>query len=64
MPLLVFEKTLDNLFSQSIRNYNLSQNIRDKLKFSCEIAHYRKSSISVFTSNNKIFILGGELSTR
>ena len=39
------------------------QNIWEKLWFSCEIAHYRKSSISVFreifVSTDKILISGG-----
>ena len=47
---------------------NHSQNISDKLSFSCEIAHYEKSQISIFqeifASTDKTFISGGGLSTR
>ena len=43
--------------------YDQSQNIWDKFKFSCEIAYYVKSSISVFQESfagtHKIFISGG-----
>ena len=43
-----------------------SQNIWDKLQFSCEIVLYGKSPISIFqqifTSTDKIFIFGGGLS--
>ena len=49
-------------------SYNHSQNIWDWLLFSCEIAYYRKSLISVFqeffASIKKILIMGGRLSTR
>ena len=48
--------------------YNHRQNVWDKLWFSCEIGHYRKSSISIFqeflASIEKNLILGGRLSTR
>ena len=47
---------------------NNLQNIWDQLKFSCEIAHHRKSLISVFQefsdSINKTFILAGRLGAR
>ena len=46
---------------------NHAQNISDKLLFSCEIAHYGKSLISVFqeilASIDKSFMLGGRLGT-
>ena len=55
--------TLDICFS-----YNPGQNISDKLYFLCELAPYGKISISIFqeyfASIDKIFILGGRLSTR
>ena len=48
--------------------YNNSQNIWDKLQFSCEIAHYEQNLISVFqdlfAGINKTFILVGGLGTR
>ena len=48
--------------------YNHSQNIWDYLYFPSEIAHYRKSLISVFqgfvASIDKIFILAERLGTR
>ena len=48
--------------------YNLGQNISDKLQFFCEIAPYRKSSISIFqyffVSIEKMLILGARLGTR
>ena len=51
-----------------VSTYNHSENISDKPQFPCEIAHYRKSSVSVFqkifNSTDKIFISGGGLSTR
>ena len=54
--------------TKNLASYNHSQNIRDKLHFSCETAHYGKSSISIFqqlfASIDKIFILGGRLGTR
>ena len=34
--------------SYTFHSHNHSQNIREKLYFSCEMAHYRKSSIYVF----------------
>ena len=47
---------------------NHSENIWDKLLFSCEITHYGKSLISVFQELipglNKIYILAGGLGTR
>ena len=47
---------------------NNLQNIWDQLKFSCEIAHHRKSLISVFqefsASINETFILAGRLGAR
>ena len=49
-------------------NYNHGQNIWEKLWFLCEIAHYEKSSISIFkesfASIDKILFLGGRLGTR
>ena len=62
------QKVIENLSTRTIwnvnlDNYNCSQNICEKLYFSYEIAHCRKSSVSVFqeifTSTDKIFILGG-----
>ena len=54
--------------TKNLASYNHSQNIRDKLHFSCETAHYGKSSISIFqqlfASIDKIFVLGGRLGTR
>ena len=54
--------------SNSATNYNHLQNIVDKLKLLCDIAHYGKSLISVFqwtfASTDKIFISGEGLSTR
>ena len=51
-----------------LKPYKLSQNIWGKLYFFCEVAHYGKSSISIFqdffASTNKIFISGGGLSTK
>ena len=48
--------------------YNHSQNIWYKLYISCEITHYRRSSITVFQeifgSTDKNFILGGGINTR
>ena len=48
--------------------YNHSQNILDKLWFSCETTHYGKCSMfifqEIFASADEIFILGGGLSTR
>ena len=55
-------------FLIGILNYNRGQNICDKLQFSCEIVHDRKSFISifqeVFANIDKILILGGGLATR
>ena len=49
-------------------NYNPGQNISDKLTFLCEIAPYKRSSISIFqeffANIDKILILGAGLSTR
>ena len=46
---------------------NKSQNIRDSLYFSCQIAHNGKSLVSVFqdfsASIYKLFILAGRLDT-
>ena len=57
---------LENLGSMS--SNNPSENIWDKLKFSCEIAHYGKSSTSVFQeifiSTDKIFISREGLRTK
>ena len=54
--------------SNDSNSSNYSQNIWERLLFSCEIAHYGKSSISVFQeifiSNDKIFISGGGMSIR
>ena len=54
--------------SNNSNSSNYSQNIWERLLFSCEIAHYGKSSISVFqenfTSTEKMFISRGGLSTR
>ena len=36
------------IFYKTLADYNHGQYIRDKLYFSCEIAHYGKSSISIF----------------
>ena len=48
--------------------YNYGQHILDNLWFSCEIASYGKSLISIvqqfFASIDKIFILEGSLGTR
>ena len=48
--------------------YSHGQNIWEKLQFSCEIANYGKSSISIFKNSlasiDKIFLLGGRLGTR
>ena len=48
--------------------YNHGQNICENLKLSYEIAHYGKSSISIFreffASIDKIFFFGGTLGTR
>ena len=48
--------------------YKHGQNIWEKLWFACEIAHYGKSSISIFkesfVSIDKILFLGGRLGTR
>ena len=45
-----------------------SQNFSEKLRFSCEIAHYRKSPTAIlkrsFGSIEKILFLGGRLGTR
>ena len=61
-------KTGSIFFPKRMRDFNHSQNIHEKLWFSCEIAHYEKLSISVFqeifTSADNIFISGGGLSTR
>ena len=52
-------------FKGCIGTFNHSQNIWDKLYFSCEIEHYGKSSISIFqellTCTDKTFILTGGL---
>ena len=62
------QKVIKNLstgtiWNVNLDNYNCSQNICEKRYFSYEIAHYRKSSVSVFqeifTSTDKIFISGG-----
>ena len=49
-------------------SYNPGQNISDKLYLLCELAPYGKISISIFQEYlaciDKIFILGGTLSTR
>ena len=51
-----------------LSNYNYGQNVWDKLWFSCEIAYYAKSSISIFkesfASIEKTFFLGGRLDAR
>ena len=48
--------------------YNHTQSIWDKIWFSCEITHYKKSSISVlqetFASTDKISISEEGLATR
>ena len=48
--------------------YNHRQNIRDKQQLSFEMTHYEKSSVSIFkglfASIDKIFVLGGKLSSR
>ena len=47
--------------------YNHSQNIYDRQKFTCEIAHYENFNFcfsEVFTSNDKIFISWRGPSTR
>ena len=52
------EDTIECLFELV---YNHSQNIWDKVQFSCDIVHYGESLVSifqkVFASSDKIFIL-------
>ena len=63
-----FEGVWDDLEAKNVSKDNHSQNIWDWPWFSCEIAHYWKSLISVLeefvASTKKMLILTGGLGTR
>ena len=62
-----YEVDRDGLEAKNVSRDSHGQNISDKPWFSCEIAHFERSSISsfhgFFASIVKIFILGGRLGT-
>ena len=62
-----FARVCGEFEQKTVSRNNHSQNILDKLQFSCEIAHYGKSSISIFqeifVSTDKLIFSGGSLST-
>ena len=70
-----FDHVTDEKWRDSLRNfhyhllwliinlpgyYNQCQNVWDKLEFSCKIAHYGKSSISIFPQYWQILYFGSE----